>query len=839
MEVSRRDFLKTLGLSCAALMLHETGFSHFVPLAKARISLLDSAAYVPTICGMCPSCCSITARVKGGRVERILGNPNGYPTNRGRVCARGEMGIYRLYHPDRLKYPLVRAGGERGEWVFKKAEWSHLVQIMAKHLREKFERGEGPKIAAIGGWVAWDHYAPFVLATLHTLGTTNFTIVPMTGCLLPKTVGWTTSIGLGAHFQFITDYDNVKYLIVVKRNVAGSLAVPHGCRFGPNLGKFKLVVLDPRLSETAAKADEWIPIKPGTDLAFLLAMMNVIVNEGLYDVGYLARYTNAPMLVKKSGDPYKIYEDKDRGRHEYYVWDEALGKAVPHGAATSPALEGVFTVDGEEVITAFALFKEKIKEYTPAWAEEITDVPAETIERIAREFATTRPSAIDTGWHDPKHVNSALIWRAAGLLNALVGSVCREGGILFSASGVEASKGMWWKMFLKPESDALSQWLKSKGVIAYPFGWAYQAFYDLLTGKFEYKVNGKPVPGKWTLIILGANPMRSQMDPKKWEEAFKSDNVEVIVDIDIMPSDTTPYADIILPDCTYLEREDFIYEAEYVPTVAFMSRFKASEPLYDCMPFEDMAIELMKAMGNEYYEKFFNILGSLLKVDPEALMRGYESEGLVGLKKAQAEAYGISYYKLMQDGYVVVKDESYVREENLKVLEEGLLATPSGRIEFYSLILKHLGQDPFIGWIPPMTFNKADPSQGIFYLLYGKAPTMVHTSTGDNPLLQRVTDESFFKVWMNKSTASTLGLKDGQVVYLESLGTNEKIACKLHLTNGIRPDCVYVAPAFGQESPMFTFKPGGIPFNKLVPLQWGPVVGGVLTEEVLVKVVGL
>ena len=840
MEMNRRDFLKTIGIASLTALAIKEGSASSLLIPKAYASETKGVAtFVPTICGMCPNCCSVVARVRNGRVDRIFGNPYGYTYNLGSVCSRGEMGIYRLYNPDRLKYPMVRAGGKRGEWNFKRVSWEKVVKLMAKHLREKLERGEGAKIAAIGGWLAWDFYAPFTLATLFTLGSTNFTIVPMTGCLLPKTLGWTLTIGAGAHFQFMTDYDNVKYLIVLKRNIGGSIGVPHASRFGRNLGKMKLVVLDPRLSETATKAHEWIPIRPGTDLAFLLAMANVIVSEGLYDEEYLAKYTNAPMLLK-DGEPYSVFPDPSRGsRFEYLVWDLYKGKAVPHKEASMPALEGEFEAeDGSKLTTAFSALKESVKDYTPEWAEEITDVPADKIREIAREFATIRPSAIDTGWHDPKHVNSPLIWRVAGVLNALVGSIGTKGGILFSGSGVEASRNVWWKGFLKPESDALSQWMKSKGIIVYPFGWAYQAFYDLLTGKFDYKVGGKSVPGKWTLIILGANPMRTQMEAEKWKEAFSSDNVDAIVDIDILPSDTTAYADIILPDCTYLERDEHIHEIEYVPVSGFYTRFKAVEPLYDCLSFEVMAVELMKAIGKEYYLKFFKILGSLLKTDPEALRRGYEREGIVGIQKAQALSYGISYSELRKKGYILVKGEEEVRKENLELLKEGMLATPSGRIEIYSFLLKKFGQNPLVFWMPPKVYGKADPEKGVFYLVYGKVPSMTHSSTADNPLLsKRLTRKNYFRIWMNRQVAEKMGISDGDLVTIESLGTGKALKTEVHVTDRIRPDTVYVPPAFGQRSELLEFRPSkGIALNELVPLQWGPIVGGALSEEVLVKV---
>ncbi len=171
-----------------------------------------------------------------------------------------------------------------------------------------------------------------------------------------------------------------------------------------------------------------MPIKPGSDLAFLLAMMNVIVSEKLFDKEFLMRYTNAPMLLKDE-KPFKVWKEGEKIR--YLVFDLAKGYTVQHENAVLPALEGEFDVKGENVIPVFEALKRRIKEYTPEWAEKITGVPAEKIREVAREFALRR-GVVDSGWHDPKYLNTVLTWRCAGILNALVGSVNRDGGLLFT-----------------------------------------------------------------------------------------------------------------------------------------------------------------------------------------------------------------------------------------------------------------------------------------------------------------------------------------------------------------------------------------------------------------------
>jgi len=857
-KISRRDFLKVLGIS--AVMLGVGGASYKTLKKVEKYALAETAKsteglieYKPNICGMCPQACSIMVRVYNGRAERIFGNPYGFPLNRGTICPKGNMGIYRLYNPDRLQRPLIRAGGERGTWNFKPISWG---EAYAKVL-EIFRSHEPRKIVWIFGWAGCDMFRPFTFPFFKVYGFTNVVGQPLATCFLPKAIGWSSVIGVGAHTQIMVDYDNVRYLVVLMRNHAGSVSVAHASRIGMNMRKMKLVVLDPRLSEEAARADEWIPIKPGTDLAFLLAMMNVILNEELYDEEFLRKYTTAPMLVDpETLEPYKTTK-LSNGKIEFMVWDLARNAPVWSRQAIYPALTGQFEIEGKTYITALEALKKVVSKYTPEWASSITDVPAETIRRIAREFGTTRPAAVDTGWHGTKTYNALQTWRAAAIVNALVGSLLRTGGVLLSNEGIESTLHPS-SMMAPPSSDIwqamanlqlrLSDGSTIKGV-RINFGRTYYPLLDIFNKEKD-----------WVLFILGANPARTMMglkDGKYWiDKLFKHPNLSTVIAYDILPQDSVLYADIVLPDCTYLERYDMIRWVEYVPYKAVYTRVPVVQPVYDCMDFVNFLALLAKDLGKpeEYAKALANTLGLGEECAPDILKAMQENSidnpvFTKRLQEIQAKCLGIDINELRRKGFIVIAGDDEVRKENMELLEKGMLGTPSGKVEVYSFMMLNVAKNsggikpewhPLIDWVPPLIEQeKKALAKDEFYVIYGKIPTMTHASTADNPILtQKLTREEMYeRIWIHTSRAKELGIKDGDVVEVcDSTGTACEEA-RVWVTELIRPDTVFIPSVWVENNPKLRFAPRGVlPYNKVINVKVDPVAGSVIMADTTVRI---
>ena len=818
--VTRRDFLKATALTVTAV---SAGIK-FQPKSYAEATTASGEVkFVPSICAMCPAACSIQVEVRDGKVHRIHGTPE-HPINNGKICARGNAGVERLYNPDRLKKPLIRTG-EKGTWSFREASWDEAISLIASKVKEYHDLGHPEYIGMLGGWLPCSYYKPFFKAFLAALGTPNGAGVPEALCFISKALGWKSAYGFGSHPELLTDYENARYVIMLRRNVAGSISVVHGWRLGQNRRRFKLVVLDPRYSETAAKADLWLPIKPGTDLAFLLATMNVIINEKLYDSNFLAKYTNAPMLLK-DGKPFKVWEEN--GKKKYLVYDLAKATAVEHDIALLPAFEAGYEVDGEKVIPVFEALKRKVAEYTPEWAEKETDIPAEKIRETARDFALHR-GVIDSGWHGPKYRNSLLTWRAAAMVNALVGSVNNDGGLLFTGFAQFVSAKA--KSSEAPPQSVLRMWAEKRGIATAFLGHTVQAFYDAIVNKDPYPIK--------MLFVIGHNLLMNMPERQKWEKAMKK--LEFMVAVDILPQDHLYYADVVLPESTYIEKDDPLFPIAYAPAFGFHTRIKAIDPVYDTKHVIEMMVEISRSIGTE--DVYFKALSKGLGVDATKLKEYYYAEGVAGIRRVQAEAKGVNYNELLSKGYVVKATRDKI-VYNMPYKQP--LPTPTGKVELYSFMLASFASkaedpywDPIIKWVPPKVSERRLGSNE-FYLIYSRSPFTTHSSTSDNPVLAKLIEDAelYYKgIWINSERAAELGIKNGDRVIVESIYTGDKTEAIAFVNELVRKDTIFTVSGFGQSSEKLTHIPQrGMTMMKLVPLQFDSLSGTVMSQETVVRI---
>ncbi len=357
--ITRRTFLKAAG--GAATALSASGVFGFEEWKKK--SYASAIEKIPTQCqGCCANRCGIYAYVKNGRIWKIEGNPKAH-NNVGSVCPRGHGYIHELYDPDRIKQPLKRT--ENG--TFTPVSWEQAFREITMKLNLLI-MDHGPQS------LFWLQYplanAPLVFRFMHALGSPN-TISHGTTCFVARNGAFKmTSGGLPDN-----DLKNSKYIIIIGRNPCGGIKLYQMKDLVEAKEKgAKIVVVDPRHNETAAIADEWLSIKPGTDLAFLLSMLNVIINEELYDLEFIENYTVG--------------------------FDNLL----------------------DEIIM-----------YPPEWAEKVCDIPKEKIYRIARELASHAPTAlIHRGYHGAYgagYINSFQTARAVAIVNAVIGNYERSGGL--------------------------------------------------------------------------------------------------------------------------------------------------------------------------------------------------------------------------------------------------------------------------------------------------------------------------------------------------------------------------------------------------------------------------
>ncbi|HEX9027594.1 MAG TPA: molybdopterin-dependent oxidoreductase, partial [Anaerolineales bacterium] len=349
--VTRRDFLKLGATTAGALAMGQ-----FVPprVAKAarQLDVIDANGdgYIPTMCEMCVWRCGVLAKVKGGKVVKLEGNPE-HPHSLGRLCARGQSGLMNTYDPDRVLTPLVRVG-QRGEGKFRRASWDEALDIVAKNMLN-IKQKYGPEAMVFSS----THNISQVQFEnlLNGFGSPNYG-TQRSLCFNAMIVANLMTYGMEEPAR---NYSQVKYILLTGRNLVEAISTSETSALMDAIGRgAKMVYIDPRFTKTASKAAEWCPIRPGTDLAFHLALINVIISEERYNKDFVAQYT-----------------------------------------------------------TGFDELKAAVQTYTPEWAAPITGISADVIRRIAHEFSDAGQYALaHNGWRTSNFINSFPTERAITIL---------------------------------------------------------------------------------------------------------------------------------------------------------------------------------------------------------------------------------------------------------------------------------------------------------------------------------------------------------------------------------------------------------------------------------------
>ena len=363
---SRRGFLKVSGAATAAAAVggHSRILHALVPAQNADKQGNATKRY--SICDMCFNKCGLIAKVdKHGVVTKLDPNPK-FEKSRGMLCARGNAGIKQLYDPDRLKHPLIRKGG-RGEGKWHRLTWEQALDHAAEQLQKIAEKYTRCGMLFMAGS---DLQSGFVHRFAEVYGSYNV-ISHESNCLVSRNRAFLDTFG---EVPF-ADLLNSKYVIMAGANRFEALVTPDSIDIVTAMEKgCKLVVLDPRFTKTAALAHEWYPIRPGTDMAFFLAIAHVLITEGLYDKKFVAKKT-----------------------------------------------------------FGFEKLAEHVKPYTPEWAEKECEIPAKHIRRMAREMAEAAPAAVVyPGRRSSDYEDSTQIRRSFAIVNALLGNWDKPGGLILA-----------------------------------------------------------------------------------------------------------------------------------------------------------------------------------------------------------------------------------------------------------------------------------------------------------------------------------------------------------------------------------------------------------------------
>ncbi|HEY6072136.1 MAG TPA: molybdopterin-dependent oxidoreductase [Anaerolineales bacterium] len=713
--ITRRDFLKMGGAAAAALSL-----TQFAPAARAARAggLVNSAGSgeIATLCEMCVWRCGVLAKVKDGRVIKLDGNPE-QPHSKGKLCPRGQAGLATTYDPDRVLTPLIRAG-RRGEGKFRPASWEEALDLVAWHM-QKIKREYGPEA--------------MIFSSTHNLSQVQFENLlqaygsPNYGtqrslCFNAMIVGNLLTYGMEEPAR---SYEGLKYILLTGRNLAEAISNSETGELIEAIDRgAKMVYIDPRFTKTAAKAAEWLPIRPGTDLALHLALINVIIVEKRYNRSFLEQYTVG-------------FDELEAG----------------------------------------------IGQYTPEWAAAITEIPAETIRRIAREFSEAAPYTLaHNGWRTSNFVNSFQTERAITILNALVGN---WGVTLFPAGG-EESGGLGKPA--QPGYPRISA-LRLDGV-----PWKYP-YVPLKLGVFQELrdniLKDDPyAPHGW--FISRQNPIQSIPDRRKTLQAFAK--LDFIATVDVIMNDSSWFADVVLPEASYLERYD--------PLLTIKGKAFIRQPVIEPQGEGKSALWIFKQLGERLG------IGDFFQYKDE---EDYLNQQLAPL--------GVPLEEVRARGFAgLPKGEGNHFKWN----------TPSGKIEIHSSTLGNAGLPGVPVWEDPPA-----PKPGEFYLLTGKDARQTQFATQNNMLLRKFDDEP--RLWMNTRPAAELGLSNTDLVEVKSeVG---KVQIRLEVTPAIRPDCVFMTQGFGHLSLGLTTAYGlGASDSDLHLTYTDPISGGQALSQTFVTI---
>ena len=783
---------------------------------------------VPSSCMQCIAACGIIGYRENGRIVKIEGNPY-TPNNRGMACGKAQAGVNQVYDPDRLLYPLVRVG-KRGEGKWKRISMKQALDLVAfggtiagrtvEGLKSIYESGKPEEFMFHYGRSrikpAQEHFCKTAFGS-GTMG--NHTSI----CETAKWLG--NELTMGKHYD-VNDVANSRYVLIFGANVLE--AHTSHSYFAQRLieaksAGTKIVTFDVRLSNTAAVSDEWVPIRPGTDLAVILAMTNVVLNEQpagtpLYDEAFVNKWTNVTI---------------DELRRHY-------------------------------------------ARYTPEWAEKESGVPAETIRRVALEFGTRKPSTVVTYRGFVGHYNGAQAEWAAKALDAIAGNFNVKGGTTTKIGG--KCKDAYADKAAKEHKEHVRKAGKLKVLdgdgLHLPTHHTSQWIYEMIAEGSH----GRPKL-YMTYVWNGAY---TTGDCERTREILANEKyIPFIVAVDVAMSETTAMADLVLPDATYLERWTLETPQSYAQLPFLQVRQPVAPPLGEAMDMQDIFIQVARRIGGgmaalhpyetaeEFIEasirlqaednekhgktfytadghpleddawKYFKEYGVLLQATSPSYMthekklkesdiagkvvdektgtiwdpgKAHVSEedvrtkGYTGSKNAYKGYVGQMIDVVAYKGFVPDKFNKSglfeIRSEFMIPAAEKILAdiTPFLRPD-ESWVAEHLAAG-LPSWVPVPEHRKRKPGQLI--MISFKVNVQIHSRSQNCKWLQEIYHKN--PAWINPETARRIlgpDVKEGDLVRIKidmpALGErsgNTKaraITAQLHLTEGIHPETIAVS----------------------------------------------
>jgi molybdopterin guanine dinucleotide-containing S/N-oxide reductase-like protein len=693
---------------------------------------------VHTVCSHdCPDACGVLVTVEDGRAMRVQGDP-AHPVTQGFLCAKVTKYLERVYSPDRVRYPMRRVApkgqGKGDASDFTRISWDEALDEIAQRL-QRISDEFGPESIlpySYAGNMGVLSYSGMAHRFFYRLGASQ---LDRTICASAGAEGLKTVIGrsIGAEPQQFRDS---KYIIAWGANIHATNVhlwpfIEEARRKGA-----KLVVIDPYKTRTARVADWHLSINPGTDVALALAMMHVIIAEKLYDADYVSKYT--------------------------------LG---------------------------FDQLQQRVQEYPPERVAEITGISAEDIRKLAREYATVRPSIIRVNYGVQRSQNGGSAMRAIAMLPCITGSWTEVGGGLqLSTSGT-----FYLNMHALERPDLMQ---KS------PLGRAARVVNMSELGKALNHLSDPPVKA---VFVYNSNPAVVAPNHQDVVRGFLREDLFTVVHEQFF-TDTTSYADIVLPATTFLEHKDL--NKAYGHIYLQVSN-QAIEPLGESRSNTDLFSQLAQRMGftdDCFQQSADEMIDATLAVGDQHIPNGWEKW-----------LHGITREQLEKEGHVRLK----VGDGPFLPFAQGGFATASGKAELYSENLAARGLDPVVSFTAPEESRLAEGAKKFpLELLSRKADNFLNSTFTNIPSIQKMEHPELLEI--SAADAEPRAIHEGD--WVRVFNSRGEVRLRAHVNGAVQPGVVAARLNAAR------FAPDGNSINALTSETLTDIGGGATFYSCLVQV---
>ena len=807
--------------------------------------------WVHTKCAACYAGCAMKVRVADGVMVKAEGVAEHDFGARGGLCGKGTATIMDFYDPNRVNYPVKRTGpkGLYEDPKWERISWEEAFSTIAERL--KVAKENDPRTICFTGTPMYDS-APVLgifWPCFHiSLGTPNF---------IPGGVG--THCGAASHegaglfhasWSIIPDYRYCNYVLQFGSNKgtgSGHSAAMAMRQAADARDKgMKFIVFDPICNFSGGKATEWHPILPATDGAVAMAICYLIVHEiGVYDKEFIRHKTNGTYLV---GPDKTFVRDTDSGKP--LLWDESdkTAKMYDDASLTRPAIEGEYSVDGVKCQPAWEIIKESLKQYDPAWASEESTVPEHVIRRVAKEFVEEakigatieieghtlpfRPATAIMYKGGQGHQNGANQYFPIMLMNTLIGACEAVGGTSswparslgypetnrpkfepYAGDDGYITPGMWYTGLPWPKPKPTNpQFLNLRDMFPhapmtiFPFTEDFQDIWDKAGRPHEAEVIGN----------FGGNCVKNASNPDNAAKFLT--NVPFFWSVNIFHNETTEgFADIVLPDCHFLESTNALQSITYffnhstaMDDWTYPVRQAVVEPKYERREVVDILFELANRLDirKEFNDMLDNYVTmkmakwecvesdcAIVKDDEDISLHEFSDRTL---KYLFGPEKGLEWFKKNQ--FITWKkkvEEAYWRWFNdarapiyLEFLEHDrdLLRNLGEKVGIEMEWERYAGP---IGYARSILYSDDIPAEFDMVVFSFKDIGVTGSVSPQNPWLNEVlfTNPYSYNLMMNTETAKNKGISDGDIIVLEN-PENDTVTGRVKLMKGIHQQTV-------------------------------------------------